>query len=743
MTIFYLDAVAGNDANTGLSWAQAWKTFLNGPTAVRLNPGDEVRVAKSPDPTNVSSATWTDRKIQPSVTFAAAPTKQIDAAQAGWVSLGAGATVTNNQATAYMMWGTTPGTGSALQVVNAASLQGAYKDLGVVTDFSAHQQVCFWFRPSAAFDCTGAQNLNIRLCSDAAGVTVVNTLVAPKWNYAANTWYPIVIDNGAALGSNIRSISYNTTNTHSLTFYFAEFFASPASGLTLWSLIEDNDDTLYPIRSIRNADVYLMAAYAPTVAGGGCLTSSMMDTAWIGTTATFTTRKRETYKMYATTGPAATTWCQTNRAGVWVTGTKTLCKYTFGWDTGTTTQNGYTFADNLVCLGTVLNNTNLGWRFENLVAVRVSTGITLTGNAQEWDKIGCISATNVPLNFAGFSANNLWDLASKLYRVDYYTNGTTNFVITFGTGCSGATLNLPNIWGNSIFTFTLMQTTVVGKNIVPSTASNLGGNIAASNNSRMTFNRIEGPVVTGSTSGSAINGLTLNSSFNDYISIVSMNCGTAGVVASNSFGTVVDVGTFAGAGSFMNPSCDGIIARCASNISSNVSKWIPVTNPQINNKLYVQDINGPGTASVFVGLSSQGAAVSYFDLQTGDVHTVGSKAWKYFGNGFAAGNIGSTNTLKLASAAAVANKLVTVTAYVKRTAANQQCGIRVPAIFLPGYTTNQSVTFTGTTGTWQLLTITFTPTQDCVFDVEAWVLYDSLVAATDAVWDDLTITQAP
>ncbi len=45
MTIYYVDPWAGNDANTGLSWAQAWKDL---PTANSIVAGDEVRFAKSP-----------------------------------------------------------------------------------------------------------------------------------------------------------------------------------------------------------------------------------------------------------------------------------------------------------------------------------------------------------------------------------------------------------------------------------------------------------------------------------------------------------------------------------------------------------------------------------------------------------------------------------------------------------------------------------------------------------------------
>ncbi|MGE4567887.1 MAG: right-handed parallel beta-helix repeat-containing protein [Bacteroidales bacterium] len=60
MAIFYIDFENGNDANDGSTWALAWKTFEFGATAARIAPGDEIRVAKSADPTSLGqTALWT------------------------------------------------------------------------------------------------------------------------------------------------------------------------------------------------------------------------------------------------------------------------------------------------------------------------------------------------------------------------------------------------------------------------------------------------------------------------------------------------------------------------------------------------------------------------------------------------------------------------------------------------------------------------------------------------------------
>lgn len=59
MATYYIDFENGNDANTGLSFAQRWKTITNGATGARIAAGDEIRIMASPDPTSIGNATWT------------------------------------------------------------------------------------------------------------------------------------------------------------------------------------------------------------------------------------------------------------------------------------------------------------------------------------------------------------------------------------------------------------------------------------------------------------------------------------------------------------------------------------------------------------------------------------------------------------------------------------------------------------------------------------------------------------
>lgn len=63
MTTYFIDYEGGNDANTGVSFAQRVKTF--GATALAaMTGGDTARVMGSPAATSIGNATWTDGPLQ-------------------------------------------------------------------------------------------------------------------------------------------------------------------------------------------------------------------------------------------------------------------------------------------------------------------------------------------------------------------------------------------------------------------------------------------------------------------------------------------------------------------------------------------------------------------------------------------------------------------------------------------------------------------------------------------------------
>jgi len=100
--------------------------------------------------------------------------------------------------------------------------------------------------------------------------------------------------------------------------------------------------------------------------------------------------------------------------------------------------------------------------------------------------------------------------------------------------------------------------------------------------------------------------------------------------------------------------------------------------------------------------------------------------------------------LSIAKIAVVASKLVTVKAYMKITSTTDILGALVcPGGQLTGITVADIKTNTGVVDTnWHELTITFTPTQAGVVEIEAWAWWVASTADESVYVEDMTITQA-
>lgn len=749
MAIFYIDLVNGSDAAAGTSWGTAWKTFTSGATAARIAPGDEIRVAQTSAPTSVGTATWTSGKIGNSITFSSAPTLSIDPCKAGWVTMGAGSTVTNGQTTAYMtpvsFGGTTMG---ALQWTTSASANGAYKDLGSTIDYSGHQQVSFWFRTGTAFDCSGAQNLLIDLCSDAGATTVVSALTAPKWTYAANMWYPIVIDLGSALSSTVRSVRIRTTNTTSQTFYIDEMFASPAAGLTLRSLIGLDDDDWHAIRTIRGADVQLLAGANLATATGGTLYATAIDAAWMGTTQTVTTYKLEpSIALLPATGPAATFGVNCTEVG---SGSAPYF-YRGGWDTATGLQTGVTFIDNVTHSASSVGINTLSNPYvliDNFGFVRFAS--TNSNQPQLFTKDVTVVACTAP---AGNSQSNIafaqsvanagyttlgWKSMSGMYNMpSYYLNGSHQpFTYVIGN-CWGFVSN-----ASGLSLFNIQRTNITIGNLYPALCNNKVFTVSPDQSNVTIGNFKTCPTAQTSHAGVIV---TFGSGVNNNIKFGDVDYVPHGTAVDLGSGNVITFNSLAASGTgtvFASWGAQNVIYIKTLN---SVASLVNGTANFHNNKLYFHNLNG--VTDYFRAYPLDGnASPGYFELQSTDVYTAGSKAVRYYNSsGYTQGTSpgwGVTYDLKLASAAAEANKLVTVTARVKRNSANVAAGIYIPGFneMVPGYTADITQSCSST-ATYELLTITFTPTASCVFDVMAYFKPTGTVSP-DIVWDALTIAQA-
>ena len=293
----------------------------------------------------------------------------------------------------------------------------AYYATGTL-DLSGYQQLSFWIRQNSGTIQTVATGLELRLCSDTAGVTAVNTFTIPVVNGAAR-WRPVTVDLGTNLGSSIRSIAlYVTTDNGTLSFNLSNIIAckasSAADSLTLTSLIGKNTtgETFWGIQSINGTRVMLDADTQATP------TNTNLR-GYYGTSETVTTYKRETIKL----GPAAssTTTLQTIQED----GTDgSPITYSGGWDrTNMSTQSLETWLDGVNGNGYGIATTSRSWiQLQRISGSRLNSLISL-GNVSSFGShtLGAIT------NCSGNSIDN--SNASRFYSLE------VDFIVAIaGTG---------------------------------------------------------------------------------------------------------------------------------------------------------------------------------------------------------------------------------------------------------------------------------------------------------------------
>lgn len=246
----------------------------------------------------------------------------------------------------------------------------AYYTLPSALNLSAYQQVSFWIRQSSG-TVGAAGAVDIRLCSDTAGVTAVNTISIPNL-VVIGRWMPVTVDLGTNLGSSIQSIAlYVNTDNGAQTFFLNNIIAckasSAADSLTLTSLIGKNttDETFWGIQSINGARVCLDADTNATPLASGVITTR----GYYGTSETVTTWKRETIKQ----GPSlasSTIVSDANQNGA----EGSPVTYSGGWDrTNMSTQNLETWLDGQNGFGYAFDVNARSWNsYEKIAGVRFS-----------------------------------------------------------------------------------------------------------------------------------------------------------------------------------------------------------------------------------------------------------------------------------------------------------------------------------------------------------------------------------
>jgi len=317
-------------------------------------------------------------------------------------------------------------------VANASFTTGlmAYKAFST-KDLSGYQQLSFFIYQSAGS--TANFGLQLRLCSDNAGVTAVNTFNVPALG-ASNVWHVFTVDLGTNLGNSIQSIAlYRSNNFGSQTLLLSNIIAckasSSADSLSLTSLIGKNttNESWYPIQSINGTRVIIdgRLSNSPAVS-----TQGNFSKGYYGTTETITTYKRETIKTPPQSAAANGVHIINDSASHF-----TPClTIVGGYDrTNMSTQTGITFFDGQNGLGYGISSASrASWSFKKLGFTRYDRLFMQNAYFTLFKDLYIISCTNnfdvsTATQFCKFenifsNSNNIGIITSFGFNVHKFTN---------------------------------------------------------------------------------------------------------------------------------------------------------------------------------------------------------------------------------------------------------------------------------------------------------------------------------
>jgi hypothetical protein len=374
----------------GSSWADAWFTIISGATAARIQGGDTIRISKNDETSTGVDATFASGSK--SVTLASAITKTVEHGVSGWTA-SANVTASTNASRKYGATATviTPAAGFTTGKVCYKAIDG-----GGTQDFSGYTKISLWFRPTLA-SLISVSTYKLCLCSDTTGDTIVNEIDLPA-TLASNAWEIFVLDYGAALSSSVQSVAiYANVDPGATAFSFSNIVA--CNDVTHETLIGWAGDCFYNVQSF-NGTTIAIDSNNTAVGGQG----------WYGTNGTATLYYVQPYVSRTSGQIHAPTEGGTRLLG--------RITYSGGWDTGTNTQDGYTYFANNILAGTGFYVQFSLVTAENLVLARFTTPIQLASTSGIASNCVFCGGTNASL--AAASANSVYN--SK------FINNTTGVV---------------------------------------------------------------------------------------------------------------------------------------------------------------------------------------------------------------------------------------------------------------------------------------------------------------------------
>lgn len=398
----------------GSSWSDAWLTIASGATPARHQPGDEIRFAKTAEPVSLGQTASFTSGSQ-TVTLTTAVTKKIEDAISGWTASPNITAATNS----FRKLGAT-----AVQLTPAAIFttgKMAYATIagGGTQDFSSYRYVNFWFRPTSSVSFS-AGVFKICLCSDATGDTIINEL-----NFTATVnnsgFHIMMLDYGAALGSNIQSVAIYANSDPSTTVISVNNIFASNGDLTLQTLIGKSGDVNYNIQSIDGTTIKIDSANT-SAAGRG----------YYGTTESATLYYRVPFEVSTNSN-----FFVTNEAG---NALNNFNHYAGGFDTATDTRTGETvFGSKVVAIGGFSLSGYM--KLSNFVFARLNASNSTVSPVTYENCVFCgcstpaaIQATNVVYEDCKFlNLPGTWYLTGLvIYRNCEFMNGAGAGVIADG-----------------------------------------------------------------------------------------------------------------------------------------------------------------------------------------------------------------------------------------------------------------------------------------------------------------------
>lgn len=554
----------------------------------------------------------------------------------------------------------------------------AYVATGTL-NLSGYQQVSFWVKQTVGtIGLAGATRL--RLCTDTAGATPVHDCPIPALG-ALNQWFPVVVNLGTNLNAAIQSISFDVvTDNAAQTFLIDNVIAckaaSSADSLNLTSLISKNtgDEAWFGIQSINGTRVVLDGAV-------NSIPAASPQRGYSGTTETVTTYKRETIKTVA----AATN--VTNVQSIQDTGTVgSLITFSGGWNrTDMSTQTGVTWFDGQNGLGVGVYDNSSYTYLDKINAVRYYYGMSIPGSDVSIGQAEFSNLSNTVTNVSGPRLT-----ATKLSAVC----------------CGGPITSGP---GAIVTTIARADSTTSGNGVTLGAGSWTGTITQANNNANIgALSGVGGYIGTATTVGNGNAGHSVSA--RSIIGNLTTSSNTTHGITGATEGWVVLGGSSTGntSGGVQMTASIGTLRNFTINEATEVAGFTAYNNARVFSEKH------DGTANN-TQIFCDGGKISTDATVT---HGSAAYSWKFAPTSTNRSQYYPLN-LPIAQIACDASALVTVTAWFRRSNTGLTAQLVCKGGQIAGVASDVTSAMTAAANTWEMLTISFTPSEAGVVEIEA------------------------